>query len=208
MVVILVGASASGKSTLAKEFEKQNPNFSRIVTYTTRPKREGEIDTVDYHFVSDEVFESMVKGDMFVEHADYRGWHYGTAVNFGKNEDKIVVLTPAGARAFRRYAKEHPELGLDIFVVYLEVDRRSRLIKMLQRDSDIDECTRRSLSDVGQFDSFEDEADCVLNNDEYRIDVDSLCIMLTKNIVKYKSMLSFNHFEKLIEEAENEDEDV
>lgn len=187
MVVILVGASASGKSTLAKEFEKQNPNFSRIVTYTTRPKREGEVDTVDYHFISDEVFESMIKGDMFVEHADYRGWHYGTAVNFGKNEDKIVVLTPAGARAFRRYAQNHPELGLNIFVVYLEVDRKSRLIKMLQRDSDIDECTRRSLSDVGQFDSFEDEADCVINNDEYKIDVDLLCSMISKNIDEVKN---------------------
>ena len=203
MLLILVGASASGKSTLAKEFEKQNPNFSRIVTYTTRPKRKGEIDTVDYHFVSDKVFESMVKGDMFVEHADYRGWHYGTAVNFGKNEDKIVVLTPAGARAFRRYAEEHPELGLDIFVVYLEVDRRSRLIKMLQRDSDIDECTRRSLSDVGQFDSFEDEANCVLNNDNYEINVNTLCELLSHCIYQHKELIS--SLDKLFEDADEED---
>jgi len=186
MVIILVGASASGKSTLAKEFEKQNPNFSRIVTYTTRPKRNGEIDTVDYHFISNEVFESMVKEKMFVEHADYRGWHYGTAVNFGKDEDKIVVLTPAGARAFRRYAKTHPELNLDIFIVYLQVDRRSRLIKILQRGDDLEEAYRRSLSDVGQFDSFEDEADFVINNENYKLNVADLTTILTSTIKEYK----------------------
>lgn len=201
MVIILVGASASGKSTLAKEFEKQNPNFSRIVTYTTRPKRNGEIDTVDYHFISNEVFESMVKEKMFVEHADYRGWHYGTAVNFGKDEDKIVVLTPAGARAFRRYAKTHPELNLDIFIVYLQVDRRSRLIKILQRGDDLEEAYRRSLSDVGQFDSFEDEADFVINNENYKLNVADLTTILTSTIKEYKqgteSLKEIENFEKI-----------
>ena len=202
MILILVGASASGKSTLAKEFEKQNPKFSRIVTYTTRPKREGEIDTVDYHFISDDVFESMTIDDMFVEHADYRGWHYGTAVNFGKDEDKIVVLTPAGARAFRKYAELNSDLDLDIFVVYLQVDRKSRLIKMLQRDTDIDECCRRSLSDVGQFDGFENETDCVINNDEFEMNVNVLCSILDNEIYQHKAIIS--SVDKLIKVVEEE----
>lgn len=202
MILILVGASASGKSTLAKEFEKQNPEFSRIVTYTTRPKREGEIDTVDYHFISDDVFESMTIEDMFVEHADYRGWHYGTAVNFGKDDNKIVVLTPAGARAFRRYAELNSDLELDIFVVYLQVDRRSRLIKILQRGDDLEEAYRRSLSDVGQFDSFEDEADCVINNDGYEISVDVLCSILDNEIYQHKAIIS--SVDKLVKAVEEE----
>lgn len=202
MILIIVGASASGKSTLAQQFEINNPNYSRIVTYTTRPKREGEIDSIDYHFVTDEVFEKMVEDDMFVEHADYRCWHYGTAVNFGKDENKIVVLTPAGARAFRKYAELNPDLDLDIFVVYLQVDRKSRLIKMLQRDTDIDECCRRSLSDVGQFDSFEDEADCVINNDGYEISVDALCSILNNEIYQHKAIIS--SVDKLVKAVEEE----
>jgi len=201
VVLIIVGASGSGKSTLAKTIEKQLPDFSRIVTYTTRPKRENEIDGIDYHFVSNETFDSMIKQGDFVEHASYRGWHYGTAVNFGKNEDKIVVLTPAGARAFRRYAKTHPELNLDIFIVYLQVDRRSRLIKILQRGDDLEEAYRRSLSDVGQFDSFEDEADFVINNENYKLNVADLTTILTSTIKEYKqgteSLKEIENFEKI-----------
>ena len=188
MIIVIVGESASGKSTLAKQFVEDNPSFSRIVTYTTRPKREGEVDGIDYHFVSNEVFDNMVKQDMFVEHADYRGWHYGTAVNFGKDEDKIVVLTPAGARAFRRYKELNPELDLDIYVVYLQIDRRSRLIKMLQRGDDLEEAYRRSLSDVGQFDSFEDEADFILENYNYTKSVGNLVQNLKMNLLWDKAL--------------------
>lgn len=203
MILVIVGESASGKSTLAKQFVEDNPSFSRIVTYTTRPKREGEVDGIDYHFVSDEVFESMINNNMFVEHADYRGWHYGTAVNFGKDEDKIVVLTPAGARAFRRYKELNPELDLDIYVVYLQVDRRSRLIKMLQRGDDIDECCRRSLSDVGQFDSFEDEANCVINNDRYEMEANILSSTISDCIYQHKAVIESAN--KIIDEIEKEE---
>lgn len=209
MILILVGESASGKSTLAKQFEKDNPNFSRIVTYTTRPKREGEIDTVDYHFINALAFDNMIKQGCFVEHASYRGWQYGTAINFGKDDDKIVVLTPAGARAFRRYAEAHPELNLDILVVYLNVDRRSRLIKMLQRGDDIEECTRRSLSDVGQFDSFENEADFTINNEKYINSVEDLSWYLGVIIKTYKEgRLTIEDVIKAMKEYEDTSEQI
>ena len=202
MVIVLVGASASGKSTLAKQFVENNPSFSRIVTYTTRPKREGEVDGIDYHFVSDEVFDSMIKRGSFVEHASYRDWKYGTAINFGNTENKIVVLTPAGARAFRKYAELNPDLELDIFVVYLQVDRRSRLIKILQRGDDLEEAYRRSLSDVGQFDGFENETDCVINNDKFEMNVDVLCSILDNEIYQHKAIIS--SVDKLIKAVEEE----
>ena len=203
MIVVIVGESASGKSTLAKQFVENNPSFSRIVTYTTRPKREGEVDGIDYHFVSDEVFDSMVKQGSFVEHASYRDWKYGTAINFGNTENKIVVLTPAGARAFRRYKNEHPELHLNVLVVYLKVDRRSRLIKMLQRGDNIEECYRRSLSDVGQFDSFEDEADCVINNDRYEMEANILSSTISDCIYQHRAVIESAN--KIIDEIEKEE---
>lgn len=195
MILVIVGESASGKSTLAKQFVEDNPSFSRIVTYTTRPKREGEVNGIDYHFVSDEVFDSMIKQGSFVEHASYRDWKYGTAINFGNTENKIVVLTPAGARAFRRYKTMHPELHLNILVMYLKVDRRSRLIKMLQRGDDLEEAYRRSLSDVGQFDSFEDEADFILENYSYTKSVSNLVQNLNMNLM----------WDKVINEVNNEE---
>lgn len=173
MIVILVGESASGKSTLAADLQEFE-GFSRIVTYTTRPPRDGEQDGIDYHFVTDEKFNEMIVNNEFVEHASYRGWQYGTAINSKITEDIVVVLTPAGARAFRKFAAEHPELELDIFVIYLMVDRRSRLVKLLERGDDIEEAYRRSLSDVGQFDAFEREADYIMHNDKYCLSSDDV----------------------------------
>lgn len=56
----------------------------------------------------------------------------------------------------------------EIVSFYINVDQRSRLIKLLQRGDDIVECYRRSLSDVGQFDDVEEETDYVIKNYEYR----------------------------------------
>lgn len=181
MILILVGESASGKSTLAGLVEKNN-DFSRIVTYTTRPPRNGECNGVDYHFISDSEFDKMVAENKFIESAGYNGWKYGTAINFNKDENKVVVLTPAGARAFRKFVQNHPELGLELFVVYLEVDRRSRLVKLLERGDDIEEAYRRSLSDVGQFDAFDREADYVLQNPSYYLSPDELYRLLKYHI--------------------------
>lgn len=167
MIVILVGESASGKSTVAKILEQEQPNFSKVVTYTTRPKRKDEANGVDYHFISDEKFNELIDRKFFVEHASYRDWQYGTAINFDKDEDKVIILTPAGARAFRAYAEKNPELKKYLMVVYLYVDRRSRMIKIIQRGDNIDEAYRRNLSDVGQFDAFDKEADYTIKNENY-----------------------------------------
>lgn len=168
MIVVLVGESASGKSTVAKILEQEQPNFSKVVTYTTRPMRDGEVDGIDYNFISNKKFNELVKQDFFVEHASYRDWQYGTAINFNKDEDKVIILTPAGARALRVYAEKHTELQKYLMVVYLWVDRRSRMIKIIQRGDNIDEAYRRNLSDVGQFDAFEREADFTIKNENYK----------------------------------------
>lgn len=166
MIVVLVGESASGKSTIAKMLEQKQPTFSKVVTYTTRPMRNGEFDGVDYHFITDEKFDELVKQNFFVEHASYRDWQYGTAINFDKNEDKVIVLTPAGARALKKYVR-NTEFENNLIVIYLWVDRRSRMLKIIQRGDNIDEAYRRNLSDVGQFDAFDREADYTINNENY-----------------------------------------
>lgn len=174
MIVILCGASASGKTTLANYIVEHTDNFSKVVTYTTRPPREGEVNGIDYYFLTNEKFDELKNAGFFVEYAKYRDWQYGTGVNFDKNENKIVVLTPAGARAFLN----NGELKDHVRVIYLDVDRRSRLIKLLSRGDDIEEAYRRNLSDVGMFDAFEREADYVLHNNKYRKPVGILASIL------------------------------
>ena len=67
MIIVLVGKTASGKTTVANELCK-NHGYKRIITYTTRPMRENEIQDVDYHFISDEQFNEMVENNEFTEY--------------------------------------------------------------------------------------------------------------------------------------------
>lgn len=163
MNVVLIGASASGKSTLQTMLIEREPCFKKIVTYTTRPPRSGEVDGVDYHYVSAEKFTELVNEGFFVEHNSYRGWMYGTPKCDlqNTNENHIIVLTPAGYRELKKN-------NIEALAIYIDVDRRSRLINNLRRGDDIEEAYRRSLSDVGQYDGIRNEVDYVIENYQYR----------------------------------------
>jgi guanylate kinase len=162
-MLVIIGESASGKSTLVDKLIETNVGYRKIVTYTTRPMREGEKDGVDYHFITQEAFDALVERDFFVEHAKYRDWSYGTAKADCGDKHGVAVLTPAGLRALKR-------IGIDVTSVYLYVDRRSRLINILCRGDNIDEAYRRNLSDVGQFDQIEKETDYVIDNTKFHMD--------------------------------------
>ena len=162
-MIVILGESASGKTTLLKRFVQANPEYHKIVTYTTRPMRKGEKDGVDYHFIPQATFDEFVKRDFFVEHAKYRDWCYGTAKADCKSDNTVAILTPSGMRALKR-------IGYDITTVYVYVDRRSRLTNLLARGDNIEEAYRRNLSDVGQFDGIVDEVDYVIDNTSFHMD--------------------------------------
>lgn len=173
MIVILVGESASGKTTLAKMLEGK-AGFKRVITYTTRPMREGEQNGVDYNFIDKDSFNELVQDNFFAEHIYYRGWGYGTAIDVDLRIDQVIAVDPPRTRSLKKVLAHWGFTELDCTVVYLNVDRRSRLIKLLQRDADIEECYRRNLSDVGLYSGFENEADLVINNPNYEKSVDEV----------------------------------
>jgi guanylate kinase len=159
-LIVILGESASGKSTVQNILCKSY-GYERLITYTTRNPREGEVDGVDYHFVSDDTFEEMYRNNEFCETTEYNGWHYATAKDDCTN-NKVAVLTPHGLRQIRRFRE------LKLLSIYIDVPRRDRLIKILQRGDNIEEAYRRSLSDVGQFDGISDEVDSVFYNPGYK----------------------------------------
>nr|WP_024835535.1 guanylate kinase [Clostridium sp. 12(A)] len=158
-MIVILGESASGKSTV-QDILCKNYGYVRLITYTTRSPRKGEENGVDYHFISEDTFEEMSRKGEFCETAEYNGWHYATAKADCTN-NKVVVLTPHGLRQMKKIV----DLTLDAF--YINVPRRDRLVKILQRGDNIEEAYRRSLSDVGQFDGIGDEVDLVICNPGY-----------------------------------------
>ena len=100
-IYCIMGRSASGKDTVYRELKKRFPELSTYVMYTTRPMREGEIDGISYHFITDrELSEFEEKGRLIekrVYHTVLGDWSYAT-VDDGQIElshrDYLMLTTP------------------------------------------------------------------------------------------------------------------
>lgn len=77
-LVIVSGFSGVGKGTVVKALLDKYDDYVLSVSMTTRKPREGEIEGINYYFVSDEQFEEMINKDGFLEYAGYVGHYYGT----------------------------------------------------------------------------------------------------------------------------------
>lgn len=158
MVVVLTGPTCAGKTTLAKRLEEL-AGFKRILTYTTRLPREGEVDGVDYHFISNEEFAESVENNEFLEYTEYNA-NFGH-VSYGSKIDKecfregryVIVLNPHGARALREL---YPD---EVYcIIYLEVPEYTCYQRAMQRGDEAEEVLRRLKEDeIHQFISFRED---------------------------------------------------
>ena len=101
-MIILIGKSASGKDTVCNQLIKKG--YKKLVTYTTRPIRKGEIQDQTYHFISEEDFNSYIATGYFAEYRSYNTangvWYYGSAVDdyCHENDHTVVILSPSGLK--------------------------------------------------------------------------------------------------------------
>lgn len=85
LLVVISGPSGVGKGTVRKSlFSRSDHNLEYSISMTTRNPREGEVDGVDYYFVSKEKFESEIGRGNLLEHASFVGNYYGTP------KDKVI----------------------------------------------------------------------------------------------------------------------
>ena len=96
LVVILSGASSVGKGAIRhKLLEDKDMNLFFSISETTRPMKEGEVDGVDYYFVSHKSFADSVKNRELLEYTEFNGYYYGTPkaqVEFLTNKGKNVLI--------------------------------------------------------------------------------------------------------------------
>ena len=78
-IFILMGPSGVGKTVIGHALLRRFKRRKKIITYTTRTARPGEVDHVDYHFVTPEIFARKVTASDFIEHAVVHGDSYGSA---------------------------------------------------------------------------------------------------------------------------------
>lgn len=146
IVVALCGKSASGKDWYMNHLAKRY-GWNRIVSWTTRPAREGEKNGIDYCFVGDDEFLALdVQGD-FLERCCFRGWWYGTpkaALDDGIN---VGVFNLTGIESLLAHQD-----AIDVIPVLLECPTRIRLKRYAERDGHASvEMLRRLATDHADF---------------------------------------------------------
>lgn len=158
-MIVLVGETASGKSSIERLLVEKY-GYSNVISYTTREIRiaDGEVDGVNYHYISKEEFLRKMQNGFFAETTYYNDNYYGAAKEDCTN-DKVIVVNLDGLHSLRKNE------GITITSFYIRMPRRNRLIKALLRGDDIDAAYRRSVSDAVDFAGIADEADFIIEND-------------------------------------------
>jgi len=143
-MLVLIGASASGKTEIAKILVSRF-GYKKMVTHTTRPMRKGETEGKDYHFTNKQTFEEKARKGLFIEVTEYHGNQYATAFD-EVSDDKVVIVDPNGANVLAKM------LGKRLVVVYLEASREERKDRMIQRGDKNEEVQSRLDLDEKTFD--------------------------------------------------------
>ncbi len=131
-MIILTGASASGKTEIAL-FLVRKYGFEKVITYTTRPMRIHEKQDVDYHFISQEEFLRKKEHHDFLETMSYHDYHYGTAYEDVQGK-KVLVVDPVGANVYYEYLKEKAVFFL---IETKEEIRKKRMKDRKDKEEDI-----------------------------------------------------------------------
>ncbi len=143
-MIILVGASASGKTATALALQNKY-GLKKAVTTTTRKKRINEVDGIDYFFVSRKEFLKRNKENKFVETTLYNDNFYGCGVD-QVSDDRIIVLDPNGVNSFRKLKDNH----IKIFLI--ESSEETRKNRMISRGDEKDKIVQRLENDIIDFD--------------------------------------------------------
>ena len=143
--IVLSSPSGAGKTTITKKISQKYSNIKISISHTTRKPRPNEIDGVDYHFVSRDEFEKLIKENNFYEHAKIFDNYYGTSkksVNLlhEENYDVIFDIDWQGTKQLSKFK----ELNL-IKIFILPPDKKELKKRLVKRNQDNDQIVEKRL---------------------------------------------------------------
>lgn len=148
IIFAIVGKSASGKDYLAKMLVKEIPPLKPIVSWTTRPPREGEKNGVDYNFVSTDEFVAAREKGAFIEWSSFNGWFYGTPHSAVKPDNFYAgVFNLDGLASLMQHQDQY-----DVVPIYMRTPWPVRLKRSIMREHKLSkEMIRRMFADHQDF---------------------------------------------------------
>ncbi|MFB9861405.1 guanylate kinase [Salinicoccus siamensis] len=166
LLIVLSGPSGVGKGTVRKAiFDHPDTDFKYSISMTTRERREGETDGVDYFFKSKAEFEALIEADKFIEYAEYVGNYYGTPVDYveetmSKGHDVFLEIEVEGAKQVR---EKFPE-ALFIFLAPPDLNQLEQ--RLVNRGTDSPEIIKHRIDEAKRELKMMNLYDYVVINDD------------------------------------------
>ncbi|HEY5523676.1 MAG TPA: guanylate kinase [Desulfuromonadaceae bacterium] len=188
LILILSAPSGAGKTSLCRELFKTFPDMKESVSYTTRSPRPGEVEGEAYHFVTAEVFESMVAEDAFAEWAEVHGNRYGTALRTLEEArrngvDLVLDIDCQGARRL----KEQFDGGVYVFILPPSMEELRRRLE--HRSTDAQEVIERRIAKAADEIREARWYDYIIFNDDFGVACQELAAIVIAHRLKTFRMM-------------------
>src|SRR6185503_16824571 len=192
LLFVISAPSGGGKTTLCKELLPTRKDMTRAITCTTREKRPGEKDGVDYYFLDSTTFLKRVQAGNFLEHATVYGNSYGTLKSEVLNKlrggkDVLLNIDVQGAETIREKAENDEDIQKALVTVFLAPPSLAILEgRLKQRNADSAASIQKRLSiarhEIGHWKKF----DYLIVSDKVADDLEKL-----NNIISAEKMRNF-----------------
>jgi len=196
LLIVISGPSGVGKSTVRKAlFSFPNSKMIYSISMTTRAPREGEVNGVDYYFVSKEEFEQRIKEDRFLEWAEFVGNYYGTPKDMVEaqlelGKEVILEIEVQGALQVRQKIKDA------VFIFLVPPSKKVLLERLRERKSDTKEMIEARYEKATREFALAYKYDYIVVNDDVTNAADRIMAIIRaeharvyRSINKYKKML-------------------
>ncbi len=173
LLIVISGPSGAGKGTICKSFLERNPEVAISVSATTRSPRKGEVEGVNYYFMSKEEFKGKIEDNDFLEYAEVYDNFYGTPKSnveelLEGGKDVILEIDIQGALK----VKENTEEGVFIFILPPSMEElKARIIK---RGSETPESLMKRFKSAYKEINFISRYNYAVVNDEVETAVEKL----------------------------------
>ncbi|MCP3850944.1 MAG: guanylate kinase [Gammaproteobacteria bacterium] len=166
MLYIISAPSGAGKTSLVKALLEETDLVEVSVSYTTRAKRPGELEGVDYHYIEKETFKQMIVDDQFIEHAEVFGNYYGTSKRQIKEKlqagiDIILEIDWQGAQQVRT------QFDSCTSVFILPPSREELVSRLTERGQDSSEVINQRMDEAIEQMSHYKEFEYLIVNDQF-----------------------------------------
>jgi len=195
LLLVLSSPGGVGKTTISRRLLERDPAIKLSVSATTRAKRDGEIDGIDYHFVDTAHFEQMLNNNELLEHTNLtHGRYYGTPKQpvdeaLAAGRDVLFVIDWVGVQQLKEKARE------DLVSIFILPPSLEEQVKRLRsRNKDTEESIQKRIEQGREEITHWSEYDYVITNEHVETSVSRVQAILAAERLKRTRQVGLAHF--------------